>query len=241
MRISRIIDKEPTIFDDKNFVKMFTMLMALIIAVSLFLIYHSIDQVSDVSSLRKMIQKDILTLGTAEKELNGNVISLEVLEDNFDEFSEQELLEMAAQERALSKPVEQKKAEQKSHPVVVKHTSRPKIEITSTPIHTKKTHTRRSLKSLKKKFYATNNPKYALQIAQRFYDAKRYKEALKWSLIANEVDEQKPESWIMFAKAKMKMGKRQDAINVLNAYLKTYTSAKISRYLEKIKRTKQKG
>jgi len=234
MRLSRIIDKEPTIFDDKNFVKTFTMLMVLIIAVSLFLIYHSIYQVNDVDTLRQSIQKDMLKLGVVEKELNGNTISLEVLEDNFNEFSEQELLEMAAQERILSKPVVvQHEKEEK-----VKSASHPKIEITSTPIMTKKSSSPRSLKSLKKKFYATNNPKYALQIAQRFYNAQRYKEALKWSLIANEVDEQKPESWIMFAKTKMKMGKKQDAINVLNAYLKTYTSAKISRYLEKIKRTK---
>ncbi len=239
MRITRIIDKEPTIFDDKNFIKTFTLLMMMIIGVSVFLIYHSIHQVNDVSSLRESVHKDMLKLGAVEKELNGNTISLEVLEDDFNEFSEQELMEMAAQERALHMPSASKvKKEQVSVKETAATVSHPKIEITSTPLGTKKTKTQRSLKSLKKKFYATNNPKYALQIAQRFYNAKRYKEALKWSLIANEVDEQKPESWIMFAKAKMKMGKRQDAINVLNAYLKTYTSAKISRYLKKIKKIK---
>ena len=90
------------------------------------------------------------------------------------------------------------------------------------------------MKSLRKKFYATNNVKYALEIAARYYGAKQYQKALKWALIANEVDEKKPESWILFAKTKMKMGKKQDALNVLKAYLKTYSSAKVSRYLKKI-------
>jgi len=243
MRISRIIDHhEESIFDDKVFVKTFTLLLGLIIAIASFLIYNSFYDVHQMSFLKKRADRALLSLSDVERELNGNVFSLETLE---------------AEERGMGtiQPIVEKPVMSKSHKTVDKseekqkngipkiqisssqttdsHT-KPKIEITSTVSSSPKTY-RKSFKYLKERFYKTNNPKYALQIAQRFYDTKQYKKALKWSLIANEIDEQNPKSWLMFAKTKVKMGKRQDAVNVLQAYLKTYTSEEIRRYLHKIK------
>ena len=239
MRISRIIDHhEESIFDDKAFVKTFTLLLGLIIAIASFLIYNSFYDVHQMSFLKKRADRTLLSLSDAERELNGNVFSLETLEaqegilDDVDPALE-EIAALRAGQTGRGKERSVPKIEITSSQTASTH-RKPKIEITSTVSRSHKTQ-RKSLKHLKKRFYATNNPKYALQIAQRFYDAKRYKEALKWSLIANEIDEQNPKSWLMFAKTKVKMGKRQDAVNVLQAYLKTYTSEEIRRYLQKIK------
>jgi tetratricopeptide (TPR) repeat protein len=233
MRISRITDRDNSIFDDKAFVQKFTLLLGLIIAISLFLIYHSLHQVSDfsLSSLTHFKEKP-LSLGSVEEELNGNVISLNVLEnDPVDDLVEKDLQQLQALEQsAASKYASEAVAAVQSKQETKKHT----IQITSVEIRHRAPKAK-SLKWLKKKFYTTNNIKYALNIAKKYYFAKKYDKALKWSLIANEVDQRNVESWIMFAKTKMKMGKKQDAINVLNAYLKTYSSPKISKYLQKIK------
>ncbi|RUM67224.1 MAG: hypothetical protein DSZ05_03095, partial [Sulfurospirillum sp.] len=181
----------------------------------------------------------------------GNVISLDDIEGGFDNLVEQDLQALDALERKVAKAsiasgsaksVKSAKgakapsvAVAKSAPPKVKHKSpAAHIEITSVELSQKKP-SGRSVRFLRKKFYATNNIKYAMEIAQHYYNVKQYQKALKWSLIANEVDEKKPETWILFAKTKMKMGKKQDALNVLNAYLKTYSSAKVSRYLKKLK------
>jgi tetratricopeptide (TPR) repeat protein len=232
MRISHITDRNQSIFDDKAFVHKFIMLLGLIIAVSLFLIYHSLHQVSDfsLSSLPYFKEKS-LSLGSVEEELNGNVISLNVLEnDPVDDLVEKDLQQLQVLEQSTASKNAFQPAALESKQKMKKHT----IEITSVEIRHKAPKAK-SLKWLKKKFYATNSIKYALDIAKKYYFAKKYDKALKWSLIANEVDQKSAESWIMFAKTKMKMGKKQDAINVLNAYLKTYSSPKISKYLQKIK------
>jgi len=229
MRINRITDNHHSIFDDREFVKKFALLLGLITAVSLFLIYHSFHEVNTLAAYHPSDTiKAPLSLSAVEREMNGNVISLDSLEGDVDDLVDQDLQALDA--------LEQKSATASVSPAKSKAPGKVKgkgIVITSVEIPHKRA-VRRSMKSLRKKFYATNNVKYALEIATRYYGAKQYQKSLKWALIANEVDEKKPESWILFAKTKMKMGKKQDALNVLKAYLKTYSSAKVSRYLKKI-------
>jgi len=229
MRINRITDNHHSIFDDREFVRKFALLLGLITAVSLFLIYHSFHQMNSLAAYHPSdTTKTPLSLSAVEREMNGNVISLDSLEGDVDDLVDQDLQALDA--------LEQKSATDSA--VLAKSKALAKVKsrgivITSVEIPHKRV-ARRPLKSLRKKFYATNNVKYALEIAERYYGAKQYQKALKWALIANEVDEKKPQSWILFAKTKMKMGKKQDALNVLKAYLKTYSSAKVSRYLKKI-------
>ena len=224
-------NRHHTILDDKQFIKQFALLLSLIIAISLYLIYYSVNRVDHVS-LANLKTENLapLSLGDVEKEVNGNVISLEMLEDTFSDLAEMDLRELqiaqiAAQTAAVGKATAGHKAQDKANRSV--------IEITSVPLR-KGTLKPKSLKSLRKKFYSTNDVKYAFAIAERFLQMKKYDKALKWSLIANELAPESARSWILFAKTKLKMGKKQDAINILQAYLKTYDSRKVSRFLKKI-------
>lgn len=70
---------------------------------------------------------------------------------------------------------------------------------------------------LKSRFDSTGNVRYAILLAQRYYDNKDYVNAEKWSYTANMIDKNIQESWIIFAKSKYKMGKKNDAIKVLEA------------------------
>ena len=230
MRINRITDAHHSIFDDREFVRKFALLLSLIVAVSLFLIYHSFHEVNALDVYHpSAVTKAPLSLCVVEREINGNVITLDKLEGDVHDLVDQDLQALDSLEQKSATVTVSEKVKNKA----LKKAKRKGIVITSVEIPGKNT-ARRSMKSLRKKFYATNNVKYALEIAERYLGAKQYQRALKWSLIANEVDEKKPESWILFAKTKIKMGKKQDALNVLKAYLKTYSSAKVSRYLKKI-------
>jgi tetratricopeptide (TPR) repeat protein len=225
-----------TILEDKQFIKQFALLLSLIIAISLYLIYYSVYRVDHVSIANiKSSAQAPLSLGEAERSVNGNTISLEVLEDTFTDLAEMDLRELQLAQIEAQKAGAKRETATAivTSPVQKSKVKRSVIEITSVPVSSKKAKPK-SLKYLRKKFYASNDVKYAFAIAERFLQMRKYQEALKWSLIANELAPQSDRSWILFAKTKLKMGKRQDAINILQAYLKTYDSSKVSRFLKKI-------
>ncbi len=94
---------------------------------------------------------------------------------------------------------------------------------------------------LKKKFEASGDINYALMLSQTYYDKKDYKKALKWAIKANEIDASNEKSWILFAKSKMKLGKRKEAIKALKIYLKNRESQRVYNVLEKIENGDLKG
>ncbi len=76
-----------------------------------------------------------------------------------------------------------------------------------------------SIPQLKERFEKTQNPTFAVMLAEEFYNAKNYKESIKWSLMANQLEPENDKSWVLFAKSKVKMGEKEDAITALKAYL----------------------
>ena len=89
-------------------------------------------------------------------------------------------------------------------------------------------------KELKKKFLKTNDYKTALKLSRLFYTSKRYKKAIKWSMIANELNKKDDSSWILFAKAKLKLGDKRVAKMALKSYQRVYNSKKIKKLLSRI-------
>ncbi|MDL2346875.1 CDC27 family protein [Campylobacter hyointestinalis] len=92
-----------------------------------------------------------------------------------------------------------------------------------------------SIASLKKKFESTNDIKFAISIAQEYYRQQDYKNAMKWAFTINNMDKDRVEGWIIFAKSKYKTGKKDDAINVLNTINKKQPSKSIDALLTQIK------
>jgi len=58
---------------------------------------------------------------------------------------------------------------------------------------------------LREQFLKTNNPTIALELARLNFRNNNFKEAIKWSLAANDIDNSLEESWIIFAKSKYKL------------------------------------
>lgn len=87
---------------------------------------------------------------------------------------------------------------------------------------------------LKEKFYATSSIVFALMLSEEFYYNKNYNESLKWALTANDIDSQNTKTWYWFAKSKIKLNKKEDAIRALKAYLSNNESKRLSTLLRKI-------
>ena len=91
-----------------------------------------------------------------------------------------------------------------------------------------------AFEKLKDEFAKTNDYKVALKISRLFYVSKRYKKAIKWSMIANELNKKDDGSWILFAKAKLKLGDKKVAKMALKSYQKVYNSKRIKKLLNRI-------
>ena len=63
---------------------------------------------------------------------------------------------------------------------------------------------------------------------------KDYKNSEKWALIANELDSNNEESWIIFAKSKYNLKQKDDAISVLKIYNDKANSANIEDLMRQI-------
>lgn len=88
---------------------------------------------------------------------------------------------------------------------------------------------------LREQFLKTNNPTIALELARLNFKNNNFKEAIKWSLAANDIDNSLEESWIIFAKSKYKLKQSDDAIKALREYNKNLNKALINELINKIK------
>jgi tetratricopeptide (TPR) repeat protein len=94
--------------------------------------------------------------------------------------------------------------------------------------------TNNTLEYLIERFNQNRDPKLASYIAQSFYKKGNYEETVRWAILANSIDPSSEESWLLFAKAKVQLGQKQDAIKALRIYLNQYTSGKVKAYLHSL-------
>jgi len=88
---------------------------------------------------------------------------------------------------------------------------------------------------MKQKFEQNKNPRDAILIAKAYYNAGNYKKAEEWALIANDLNNNLDESWMIFAKSKDKMGRKREALKILVTYYNRSKSPKIKALIEKMK------
>ncbi|MCW1360915.1 CDC27 family protein [Campylobacter sp. CCS1377] len=92
-----------------------------------------------------------------------------------------------------------------------------------------------SIPELRSDFYAHPNYKSAIKLSKIYYQNKDYKKSIFWSLKANELNKNNQESWLMFAKAKIALGQKEEAIKALSNYMSFYDSNNIDQFLSQIK------
>jgi len=91
-------------------------------------------------------------------------------------------------------------------------------------------------KDVAKRFYESHDTDDSLFLAKSYYSKGLYKKAEHWALETNKVNGNIEESWMIFAKSKVKLGNRNEAIRVLMSYVKRSNSKKAKGLLYKIKK-----
>ncbi len=219
------------ILDDKSFILKFVFLMMMIIALASYVIFQGFVTVDKLSLPFTENSFSALKLESIEKNLNGNNVDLTLSENDFDGLEELDLsdIEIMDAENKMANTVQKSEATEGVITAKPQEIHKKKVFISSQNVG--------SLSFIKKKFYATNNISFSLLLSEKFLEKRAYKKALKWALISNEIDANNAQSWILFAKAKVKLGKKNDAINALNAYLKNNNSLQVKKILDDIKKT----
>lgn len=93
-----------------------------------------------------------------------------------------------------------------------------------------------AFKDVEKRFYESRDADDSLFLAKSYYRNGKYKKSEYWALQTNKVNSNIEESWIVFAKSKAKLGHRNQAIDILNKYIKRSNSSRVRNLLYKLKR-----
>ena len=121
-------------------------------------------------------------------------------------------------------------------PVVEEETQKPKekkIQITI-----KRRESENDIKEVIRRFQKNNNPALSLFVAKKYYELGNYKQAYNYALVTNKINNDIEESWLIFAKSLVKLGKKEQAIKTLREYIKFSHSANAQVLLDEIQRGK---
>ena len=89
--------------------------------------------------------------------------------------------------------------------------------------------------NLESKFHATKNIEYSLALAEEAYDKKDYDGAIRWALASNEINKDNVQSWIIFAKANYKKGRKNDALYALETFNSRANNSDIANLISQIR------
>jgi hypothetical protein len=84
------------------------------------------------------------------------------------------------------------------------------------------------------RFKKNNNPALSLFIAKKYYELGEYRNAYNYSLITNELNKDIEASWILFAQSLVKLNEKDNAVKVLQDYIKHTNSNRANLLLNDI-------
>jgi len=84
-----------------------------------------------------------------------------------------------------------------------------------------------------KKIQTKTLPSYetCIALAKSYYEKGEYKKALNWAKNANIQNKEKPDSWILSAKALYKLGKKDEALKILKIYYNYHKDEKVKKLM----------
>lgn len=85
-----------------------------------------------------------------------------------------------------------------------------------------------------KRFKKNKNPALSLFVAKKYYAMGIYDQAYNYALITNELDNEIEDSWLIFSKSLVKLGKKEMAVKTLRSYINKTNSIKAKILLDDI-------
>ena len=92
--------------------------------------------------------------------------------------------------------------------------------------------------SLLKKNKANENFKTTLNLSKYYFEKSKFEKAIVWSKKANHYKASSFEPWLIYAKAKIKQNKKDEAIKAVETFLSYYDSDVAQKFLQDMKRQK---
>lgn len=108
------------------------------------------------------------------------------------------------------------------------------IEPLSKKITIKRKNTDKDISEIISRFKNNNNPALSLFVAKKYYEMGNYHQSYNYALITNQINNEIEDSWIIFAKSLVKLGKKNMAIKSLNEYIKISHSSSAQTLLDSI-------
>lgn len=93
-----------------------------------------------------------------------------------------------------------------------------------------------SYKEVEKRFNQFQDVDDSLFLAKSYYAKKSYKKSEYWALKTNKINNSIEESWLIFAKSKVQLGYKNEAIDILLKYIQQYNSIEAKKLLLKLKK-----
>ena len=93
----------------------------------------------------------------------------------------------------------------------------------------------KDIQNILHRFKEDRKPALSLFLAKKYYELGDYKKASNYALITNQLNKEIEDSWLIFAKALVKSGKKEKAIKVLQEYINNSNSTNAAMLLNDIK------
>lgn len=90
------------------------------------------------------------------------------------------------------------------------------------------------IKDAEKRFKKNNNPALSLFLAKQYYARGDYSKSYNYALITNQLDKDNEDSWLIFSRSLVKLGKTKLAKKALNEYIKFSHSSNAELLLDDI-------
>jgi tetratricopeptide (TPR) repeat protein len=94
----------------------------------------------------------------------------------------------------------------------------------------------KAYRDVEKRFKDTKDVDDSLFLARTYYNKGNNKKAIYWALQTNKINSNIEESWLIFAKAKARSGRKDEAIRILSSYIKRSNSYSAKALLNKYKK-----
>jgi hypothetical protein len=91
------------------------------------------------------------------------------------------------------------------------------------------------LNDVVKRFETNKSPALSLFLARRYYDLEQYDLSYEYALRTNEIDSSIEESWLLFARSLVKLGRKDEALKTLGSYARHSNSARAKMLLDEIR------
>lgn len=195
----------------------------LIVAISLTVLNYKENNLFEYEFNLSSTLKSEPSVKTTQFITDGALTSLETKQETFREMTKltDSSLDDETSEHSESFPLSEK----------TETVERPKINI-----EVVETNSVSAYADVANRFHQSHDTDDSLFLANSYYRKGDYKKSEYWALQTNKVNGSIEESWLLFARSKLKQGERKEAIRILNAYIKKTNSVEAKKLLNKIKK-----